>query len=646
MTQSEAGAHAVERLATLTRKRRDVRRPVVECGRVGTEGERMAGSNRPPAAFAVQADRYRGRLAMKLSTAILILSASISGCAPYPPPDGVQGAGPGGLEEIAQGFGVTPLDPNSKTPLVNQALVEVEKTDPLRLYRGTTYGLTLDNRLPAHWLLQTPNIWGRRGAAIPFFPTDCQGCNADFRLPACSVDSDCGAGRCVSLRASVSHADRPPEKLCVGHSDRVLDTFYDLVVSAEQAVDITLLQPPADIRFQAALRNAITYLAYSGRKVTVRVLVGDYPPDGTDARDFLQQLMRDAMGAPASRMHVYVAVTRSCNGDTKCSGLSWNHAKIVAVDGRRAIVGGHNMWTGDYLVDAPIHDLSMEVDGPAALSAHRFADALWRSVCARPRIERITGYYDAVPGRAIPGDGCLPQIELPENRGATGAIPILAIGRLGAGMAPVFADQSLVARNLLLGAATRTIRLLQQDVAFAVGEGEARSWPESAFIKLADLMAVKGGNVFLVLSDYGAVGSTETYSNLVPLKAVAEKIRDVVRRRTNLREPELSAMLCERLHLAPLRFGPDASWPNNRPIGTHAKMWMIDERAFYIGSENLYPVELQEFGYVVEDAGAAAELRRSYWDQIWRWSRLAAISGADAPSCVFTAPTVAQASEN
>ena len=606
----------------------------------------MAESNRPPAALAVQADRCRGRLAMKLSAAILIMSASISGCAPYPPPDGVQGAGPGGLDEIAQGFGVTALDPNSTTPLINQALIEVEKTDPLRLYRGTTYGLTLENRLPPHWLLQTPNIWGMRSAAIPFFPTDCQGCNADFRLPACSVDSDCGAGRCVSLRASVSRAYRPPEKLCVGHSDRVLDTFYDLVVSAEQAVDITLLQPTADIRFQAALRNAITYLAYSGREMTVRVLVGDYPPEGTDARVFLQQLMRDAIGAPASRMHVYVAVTRSCNGDTKCSGLSWNHAKIVAVDGRRAIVGGHNMWTGDYLVDAPIHDLSMEVDGPAALSAHRFIDALWRSVCARPRIERITGSYDAVPGRAIPGDGCLSQIELPENRGAKGAVPILAIGRLGAGMAPVFADQSLVARNLMLGAATRTIRMLQQDVAFAVGEGEARSWPESAFVKLADLMAVKGGHVFLVLSDYGAAGSTETYSNFVPLKSVAEKIRDVVRHRTNLREPELSTMLCERLHLAPLRFGPDASWPNNRPIGTHAKFWMVDERAFYIGSENLYPVELQEFGYVIEDASAAAELRRSYWDQIWRWSRLAAISGADAPGCVLTAPTVAKAIDN
>jgi hypothetical protein len=54
-----------------------------------------------------------------------------------------------------------------------------------------------------------------------------------------------------------------------------------------------------------------------------------------------------------------------------------------------------------------------------------------------------------------------------------------------------------------------------------------------------------------------------------------------------------------------------------------------------IDSENLYPVELQEFGYIVEDASAAAQLRRDYWDQAWKWSQAAAISGEEAPSCVF-----------
>ena len=103
-------------------------------------------------------------------------------------------------------------------------------------------------------------------------------------------------------------------------------------------------------------------------------------------------------------------------------------------------------------------------------------------------------------------------------------------------------------------------------------------------------------------------------------------------------DAELDALLCRRLHIAPLRLGPDATWPDKVPIGNHAKFWMVDDRVFYIGSDNLYPVDLQEFGFIVDSRAAAADLRRRYWDPMWRWSSQAAISGAGAPRCVFTEP--------
>jgi hypothetical protein len=62
---------------------------------------------------------------------------------------------------------------------------------------------------------------------------------------------------------------------------------------------------------------------------------------------------------------------------------------------------------------------------------------------------------------------------------------------------------------------------------------------------------------------------------------------------------------------------------------------MVDRRYFYIGSDNLYPVDLQEFGYTVDDRAAAQELRRIYWEPLWRWSKAAAISGRDARRCVL-----------
>ena len=77
--------------------------------------------------------------------------------------------------------------------------------------------------------------------------------------------------------------------------------------------------------------------------------------------------------------HVRVAV-----GELRDGPLSWDHAKVIAVDGATAIVGGHNMWTRHYLASAPVHDLSMQVTGSAAAHAMRFVDALWRHTCTPP----------------------------------------------------------------------------------------------------------------------------------------------------------------------------------------------------------------------------------------------------------------------
>jgi hypothetical protein len=89
------------------------------------------------------------------------------------------------------------------------------------------------------------------------------------------------------------------------------------------------------------------------------------------------------------------------------------------------------------------------------------------------------------------------------------------------------------------------------------------------------------------------------------------------------------------VHLAPLRFGPDATWPGGRAIANHAKLWMADDRVFYIGSDNLYPVNLQEFGYIVDDQKAAAELIDANWNPLWRWSQRAAVSGDGVERCIF-----------
>jgi len=97
----------------------------------------------------------------------------------------------------------------------------------------------------------------------------------------------------------------------------------------------------------------------------------------------------------------------------------------------------------------------------------------------------------------------------------------------------------------------------------------------------------------------------------------------------------VNAMLCSRVHLAPFRFGPDSTWPGGLTFANHSKFWMVDDRAFYIGSDNLYPVDLQEFGYIVDDRRAAADLLEAYWNPVWQWSQRAAVSGEGVEPCIF-----------
>jgi hypothetical protein len=533
---------------------------------------------------------------------------------------------------------VRPLDPAAGTPLLDQAMVELAKTDPGRRYRGITYDLTKDNVLETHWLVQTPNVWGRRSSDVGFFPLECAaGCDRDFHLPFCGRDSDCKApgSVCRHLSASDASPDVAGKRLCLGHSDAVVDRFYRPIIDARQAVDITLLQPVPDFRFLAALRNAITMLARSHRNVTVRVVVGQYPPDNADAKALLTELVRDAQDVPGARLTIYAAAMRSCTGEPSCGSFSWNHAKIVVVDGKDAVVGGHNMWSLDYLIDQPVHDITMELRGSGAINAHVYADAIWQFVCNHADGSKPVSTFMYRSGTEGIWHGCLPTIELPPRpANAASGIPVLATGRLGSGITDDFANQDDIARDLIFGAARRNILVAQQDVAFKIGGQPEALYPELTLKAWAEFMLAGRGDVFVVLSNLGSRARSKfEYSNGVPLEAVAEKMLRVAEAHSSLPRPALIELLCRHFHLAPFRFGPDPTWPGNHPIGNHGKFWMVDDRYFYIGSDNLYPVDLQEFGYILDDRAAAAEIRRNYWDPLWRWSRSAAISGDDAPRC-------------
>ena len=286
------------------------------------------------------------------------------------------------------------------------------------------------------------------------------------------------------------------------------------------------MQPAPTGHFTAALRAAIVERALSRRRIEVRVLIGQFPPKGVDAAAFLKELTDPARDIPGSGVTVSVLAMRTCTVLESCNSFSWNHGKFIVVDGREVIVGGHNLWTEDYLTDNPVHDLSMQVKGPAAASASRFADRLWSYVCSNLTYKDSISLVTYVPGRSEPGQRCPVALAARRATAGTGGVEIMGIGRLGAGITDDFANQSGLARDLMFGAARKT-------------------------------------------------------------------------------------------------------------IANQSKLWMVDDRIFYIGSDNMYPVNLQEFGFIVDDRKAVDALIESYWNPLWQWSRRAAVSGEGVEKCIF-----------
>jgi hypothetical protein len=69
--------------------------------------------------------------------------------------------------------------------------------------------------------------------------------------------------------------------------------------------------------------------------------------------------------------------------DNPLPAISWNHSKIVAVNGKTAMTGGGNCWIYYTATDKrsnSIVDHQAKIKGGAAVSAHMYADYFWKYV--------------------------------------------------------------------------------------------------------------------------------------------------------------------------------------------------------------------------------------------------------------------------
>ncbi|MFD9568781.1 phospholipase D-like domain-containing protein [Streptomyces sp. NPDC059982] len=470
---------------------------------------------------------------------------------------------------------------------------------------GSVWERTAGNRLGAtapggaDWLLQSPGCWGD---------------------PAC--------------------AERPG-------SARLLDKMRQDIAQARQSVDISTLAPFPNGGFQDAIVAGLKEAAQKGNRLQVRIMVGAAPVYHANV---IPSSYRDEMvaklGPAAANITLNVA-----SMTTSKTGFSWNHSKLVVVDGNSVITGGINSWKDDYLDTAhPVNDVDLALSGPAAGSAGRYLDTLWDWTC------RNKGSWTSVWFASSNGAGCLPTLPRPAApAGGGGDVPAVAVGGLGVGIRqsdpasafrPVLptasdtkcgvgvhdntnADRDYDTVNpeesalrALVASATGHIEISQQDL-------HATCPPLPRYdIRLYDTLAAKlvaGVKVRIVVSDpanRGAVGS-DGYSQIKSLSEVSDALKGRLTALTGDAGKARAAM-CDGLQLATFRASDRATWADGKPYALHHKLVSVDDAAFYTGSKNLYPSWLQDFGYVVESPAAARQLASGLLAPEWQYSQATA----------------------
>ena len=479
---------------------------------------------------------------------------------------------------------------------------------------GKIWWVSRDSVLPPGWLLQTPDCWG------------------------------------------VLRCSEPP-----AGGAKFLERMAYLISTARESVDVAELYQlsltdggPEGGFFAAIVRGLrLGHERHPKQEPVVRVLIGKFPAGFYSADAFARSLA------------LSVGPWLKVQSASQRTGLtSWNHAKVIDVDGRAAIVGGMNYWNSDYLQTAnPVNDLSMEVEGQAATDISRYDDVLWAWTC-----EHRSGFHTDVT--LVNLRNCVKVAKTQATR-PIGTASIMVLGHLGNGISvpgePYGRESAPFARpplhgnkctgiqadysetndsrayeyrnpgepavRALIERAQRSIFISQQDLLSCLPKPliatEAKFDERLIAILASKIMA--GVPIKIVLSAGG--GGAAGYGNGFTLKDLAKILHQALEVDSHVPAAQARAKLCDDVGLAALRNGPGATWANGMPFANHAKLVAVDDEAFYIGSQNLYPGRLQELGVIVDNKAAADELNFTYLRPMWEWSKRDALINPATKKC-------------
>lgn len=435
------------------------------------------------------------------------------------------------------------------------------------------------------------------------------------------------------------------------HSDWFPDKLAEIISKTQVWCDILSLGPPDGIfvdKFKEALQNI--YLRAKDNDpqlspITIRMMFGNLPGMPINCDAVLKKLTEDLPSDGSANMNIWVGSWRI--------GASWNHAKIIAVDGMYLHTGGHNLWDAHYLKSQPVHDLSMELEGRITFDGHHFANYQWdfikrkQDTCVGQMAENIPDYLPlAWKNRVIVSEfpkSIAPEFPQQFTSGIIDAydkledsVPIIALGRLGALMgtsSPIKykdrpSDDAFVA---MIDSTQKIMKFTLQDIGPVCIPSTkialpGLTWPKPYLNAIARAIWLRGVDVEIILSNPNSIpnGLSPTEANYGNgwscVDVAAEIIKRIKKQFPDAEANDLRKKVQENLRICFIKQAQGGTYANGASIGLHSKHFILDDICCYTGSQNLYVCDLAEWGVIIDHAGKTQKILSEYWDPMWEAS--------------------------
>jgi len=437
-----------------------------------------------------------------------------------------------------------------------------------------------------------------------------------------------------------------------GHDDWFPDAMADILKRTNVWCDVLCCTPPDGLfltKFNEALKTLAHRAITEDKPITIRMIFGNLIGFPVNLKAALRDLTKGIDDATTKNSSHHRHHLRLWVGTWR-SHVSFNHSKIIVVDGRFLHTGGHNLLTDHYLKHNPAHDVSVVMEGNVAHDAHLYANKQWDFIEAQLRQERSEKLHTCLPLtpmnyvaiRRFPPAPCNNELPPRYHKGLVptfvlserdnDSVPVITMGHCGAMVKTGRpSDDAFVA---VLDSAKTNIRMALQDLGPWTVPGTKikmpmSTWPHSYLVSLGRAIWERQVVVDIVLSNPASTPGrlmpftlANTYGHGWSCVECAIEIVKTIRKQypNDATNEALRGRIASNLRICYLRQNHGNKWEDGNTMALHSKHWIIDDVATYIGSQNMYVCHAADWGVMIDSPEQTQAIMKEYWNPMWKAS--------------------------